>query len=114
VHEASPFTSQSTFVLMLHEPVQLALQRASHIALGGVPLHWALHSPLQLALQFAAQVVLSPCVAQYESQFPPHLPVQSAEQSKLPGFAVQPPVHEASQSALQLGSVAVHIAESLP
>jgi hypothetical protein len=76
--------------------VQLALQRAWQLA-------W--HSPVQLTLPL--------CDVQALEQFPSHDALQSAVQSKLPGFAVQVPEQVALHVPSQLGRVAVQPPEQL-
>jgi hypothetical protein len=94
------FTLQSMFPLAVHSALQLPWHRASHDALGGVPVHcpWhvARHDALHFAEQSACPDAPSPLAVPLAEQCASHVPEQSpsqwAAQSKLPGFALHDPV----------------------
>jgi hypothetical protein len=101
------------FPSAVHDAWQLPWHFASHVALGGVPVHWpshvALHDAWHLAAQSACPDVPSgedePLAEQCASQVPEQSDSQCPWHVKLPGFSVHAPVQLAWQPPLHCGGV---------
>jgi hypothetical protein len=92
------------FTSAVHDPLHDAWHFASQLAEGGVPVHFALHVPPQFARHSASHCDEFPELEQCPLQEPSHVALQSALQSKLPGwvwhFAEQLPEHDPVHDAL--------------
>jgi hypothetical protein len=78
----------------VHSPSQLASQRASHSALGGVPSQLASHSPPQVTLHAASHSAWLDSPWQLAEQSPAHSASHLPSQLNSPGFTS----HSASHS----------------
>jgi hypothetical protein len=100
---------QSMFPFAVHSALQLPWHLASHVALGGVPVHCpshvALHDALHLALQSAWLDVPSELAEQWASHVPEQSDSQCPWQVKFPGSALHEPLQLPWQLASHWGGV---------